>query len=199
MIVLGELRFRKGTTVNISDAQRDVRSVFLGGFPGQLVSSLVCLLSAVLATWLSPKSAIIALFVGGFFIFPLTQLLLRLMGRSASLPKGHPMNALAMQIAFTLPLNLPLVAAATLYRLDWFYPAFMIALGTHYLPFIFLYGTPQFGVLAALLIGAGLTIGLYIPSVFSLGAWLTAAVLLVFAFVCRSVTQRESKQAQPIP
>jgi hypothetical protein len=59
--------------VNISDAQRDVRSVFLGGFPGQLVSSLVCLLSAVLATWLSPKSAIIALFVGGFFIFPLTS------------------------------------------------------------------------------------------------------------------------------
>jgi hypothetical protein len=185
--------------MNICDAQRDVRSVFLGGFPGQLVSSLVWLLSAVLATWQSPKSAIIALFVGGFFIFPLTQLLLRLMSRPASLPKGHPMNALGMQIAFTLPLNLPLVAAAILYRLNWFYPAFMIALGTHYLPFIFSYGMPQFGVLAALPIGAGLTIGLYMSSVFSLGAWLTAVVLLLFAFIGRSVAQRESKQAQPIP
>jgi Family of unknown function (DUF7010) len=66
----------EGTAMNICDAQRDVRSIFLGGFPGQLVSSLVWLLSAVLATWQSPKSAIIALFVGGFFIFPLTQLLL---------------------------------------------------------------------------------------------------------------------------
>jgi len=184
--------------VNISDAQRDVRNVFLSGFPGQLVSSLVWFVSAVLATWQSPKSAIIALLVGGFFIFPLTQLLLRLMGRPASLPKGHPMNALGMQIAFTLPLNLPLVAAATLYRLNWFYPALMIALGTHYLPFIFSYGMPQFGVLAALLIGAGLIIGLYIPSAFSLGAWLTAVVLLLFAFVGRSIGLRESRQVQPI-
>jgi hypothetical protein len=108
------------------------------------------------------------------------------------------MNALGMQIAFTLPLNLPLVAAATLYRLNWFYPALMIALGTHYLPFIFSYGMPQFGVLAALLIGAGLIIGLYIPSAFSLGAWLTAAALLLFAFVGRSIGLRESRQVQPI-
>jgi hypothetical protein len=183
--------------VQISDAQRDVRSVFLGGFAGQLVSGLVWLLSAVLATWQSPKSAIIALVVGGFFIFPLTQLLLRLMGRPASLPKGHPMNALGMQIAFMLPFNLPLVAAATAHHLNWFYPAFMIALGTHYFPFIFSYGMPQFGVLAALLIGAGLTIGLYMQSVFSLGAWLTAAVLLLFAFVGRSVELRENQQTQP--
>jgi MFS family permease len=180
--------------MNISDAQRDVRSVFLGGFAGQLVSGLVWLLSAVLATWRSPRSAIIALVIAGFFIFPLTQLLLRLMGRPASLPKGHPMNALGMQIAFTLPLNLPLVAAATLYRLNWFYPAFMIALGTHYLPFIFSYGMLQFGVLAALLIGAGVVIGLYLPSTFSLGAWFTAAALLLFAFIGRSIALRENKR-----
>jgi hypothetical protein len=184
--------------VNISDAQREVRSVFLGGFAGQLVSSLVWLVSAALATWQSPKAAIISLFVGGFFIFPMTQLLLRLMGRPASLPKGHPMNALGMQIAFTLPFNLPLVAAATAHHLNWFYPAFMIALGTHYLPFIFLYGMPEFGVLAGLLIGAGVTIGLYMQSVFSPGAWLTGVVLLLFAFIGRSTALRESKRAQPI-
>lgn len=183
--------------MNISDAQRDVRSVFLAGFAGQLVSGLVWLLSAALATWRSPKTAIIAVLVGGFFIFPLTQLLLRLMGRPASLPKGHPMNALGMQVAFTLPFNLPLVAAATAYRLNWFYPALMIALGTHYLPFIFMYGMPLFGVLAAMLIGAGLAIGLYMQPVFSLGAWVTALVLLLFAFIGRSVAQRESKRAQP--
>jgi hypothetical protein len=184
--------------VNISDAQRDVRSVFLGGFAGQLVSGLIWLVSAALASWRSPKSAIITLVVGGFFIFPLTQLLLRLMGRPASLPKGHPMNALGMQIAFMLPFNLLLVAAATAHHLNWFYPAFMIALGTHYFPFIFSYGMPEFGVLAALLIGAGLTIGLHMQSFFSLGAWVTAAVLLLFAFIGRSVARRESKRAQPI-
>jgi hypothetical protein len=84
------------------------------------------------------------------------------------------MNALAMQIAFTLPLSLPLVAAAATYRLDWFYPAFMIALGTHYLPFIFLYGMWQFGALAALLIGGGMRSACSSRSPFSSGAWVTA-------------------------
>jgi hypothetical protein len=177
--------------VDISDAQRDVRKVFLGGFAGQLVSSGVWFLSAALATWHSSRSAIIALVFGGMFIFPLTQLLLRLMGRPASLAKGHPMNALGMQVAFTVPLALPLIAATTAYRLNWFYPAFMIVVGSHYLPFIFMYGMRQFGFLAALLIGAGIVIGLYLPPVFSLGGWFAALLLLVFAFIGRSVALRE--------
>jgi hypothetical protein len=68
----------------------------------------------------------------------------------------------------------------------------MIALGSHYLPFIFLYGMWQFGVLAGLLIGSGLLIGVYMPSVFSLGGWLTASLLLLFAFIGRWVAGRES-------
>ncbi len=81
-----------------------------------------------------------------------------------------------------------------MYRLEWFYPAFMIALGTHYLPFMFLYGMWLFGVLAAILIGAGIAIGLYLPSVFSLGGWFTAVVLLVFAFIGRSIALREESK-----
>lgn len=181
--------------MTITDAQRDVRTVFLGGFAGQIVSSGVWFLSAATATWRSPRAAIVVLFVAGIFIFPLTQLLLRLMARPASLPKGHPMNALAMQVAFVLPLSLPLVFATTAYRQNWFYPAFMIALGAHYLPFIFLYGMWQFGILAAFLIGSGLAIGLYLPSVFSLGAWLTAGMLLVFAFVGRSVALSDERNS----
>ena len=135
------------------------------------------------------------LVVVGIFIFPLTQLLLRLMGRPSSLPKGHPMNGLGMQVAFVLPLSLPLVFAATGYRQNWFYPAFTIALGSHYLPFIFMYGMWQFGVLALSLIGSGVLIGMYLPNIFSLGGWLTALILLVFAFVGRSVALADSKTA----
>ncbi len=169
--------------MTIDQAQRDVRFVFLGGFPGQSVSSLIWFASAALATWKSSRSAILVLVFGGMLIFPLSQLVLRLMGKPASLPKGHPLNALAIQIAFIVPLSLPLIGAATLHRLNWFYPAFMIVLGTHYLPFVFLYGMRQFAVLAALLIGAGVTIGLYLPHTFSLGGWFTAVVLFAFAFL----------------
>jgi hypothetical protein len=123
----------------------------------------------------------------------MTRLLLHVMARPSSLPKGHPMNALAMQVAFVLPLSLPLVFVATAYRQNWFYPAFMIALGAHYLPFIFLYGMWQFGILAAFLIGSGMAIGLFLPSIFSLGGWSTALMLLVFAFVGRSVARSDQR------
>lgn len=180
--------------MHIRDAQREVRTVFLGGFVGQAVSGLIWLVSAILGTWVSPGSGMVALVLGGVLIFPLTQLGLRLMGRRASLGADHPMNRLAMQVAFTLPLNLPLVGAATLYRQTWFYPAFLIVLGTHYLPFVFLYGMPQFYVLGGLLIAAGLGIGLYLPGTFSLGGWVGAALLLIFAFVGRGAVAREAGQ-----
>jgi hypothetical protein len=129
------------------------------------------------------------------FIFPLTQVVLRLMGHRASLAKGHPMNGLAMQTAFIVPLSLPLVGAATMHHLSWFYPAFMIVIGVHYLPFIFLYGMWQFGALAAVLITSGVSIGIYVPSPFTLGGWFTALVLLVFAFVGRGVAMQSSRAA----
>jgi hypothetical protein len=177
--------------VEIRQAQRDVRTVYFGGFAGTLVSAVLWLASAALATWGTPGAAIYLLVVGGVAIFPLTQLALRAMGRPAALPRGHPMNGLAMQVAFVLPLTLPIVGAAALYRLEWFYPAFMVALGAHYLPFVFLYGMWQFAVLAGALVVVGLVLALYVPGAFALGGWLTGALLLAFAFVGRSAALRK--------
>ena len=177
--------------MNIIDAQRDVRTTFLGGFAGQLVSSAIWFISAALATWHSQRSAIYALVFGGMLIFPATLLLMRIMGRPGGLPKAHPMNALGMQVAFIVPASLPVVGAATLFRHNWFYPACMVIVGAHYFPFIFMYGMWQFGILAASLLGAGVAIALYLPSTFILGGWFTAFALLVFAFVGRSVALRE--------
>ena len=52
---------------------------------------------------------------------------------------------------------------------------------------IFMYGMWQFGVLAGLLIGSGLFIGMYVPTAVSLGGWLTASLLLLFALIGRRV------------
>jgi hypothetical protein len=167
----------------IPDAQRDVRSLYLGGAIGQAVSALVWLLSAALATWVSPNAGTIALIFGGIFIFPLTTLAIRLTGRKSALDRAHPMNALAMQTAFIAPLLIPLILAASSSNPNWFYPGFMIAVGVHYLPFIFLYGMWQFGVLAAVLFSAGTAL-LYLDTfTFTTGAWFTSAVLFVFAIL----------------
>ncbi|HEX5808367.1 MAG TPA: hypothetical protein VFY25_06845 [Anaerolineales bacterium] len=179
--------------MEIKAAQQDVQSTFLRGSVGQTVSGLIWLASAALGTWMSERAAISVLVFVGALIFPLTQLGLRLLGRPSGLPRGHPMNALAMQVAFIAPLGLPVIGAAALYNINWFYPAFMLVLGAHYLPFMFLYGMWEFGVLAALLIGGGVTIGMTFPESFTPGGWFTGVVLLLFA-VFVQLTPRFTKQ-----
>jgi hypothetical protein len=168
--------------MEIAQAQRDVRTTFVGGFPGTLASSLVWFAAAVVGTWVSFKAGAITLVGCGFFIFPVTLWMLKLMGRPVGLPKGHPMNALGMEMAFVLPLMIPLVYAATLYRHSLLYPMWMIATGAHYLPFMFSYGMKHFGALAAVRIGVGYCVARFEPSLIA-GAWVGAGVLLVFAFV----------------
>ncbi len=178
----------------VRDAQQEMRQWFLGGFAGQLVSGALWLLSAACATWGTRRAAVLVLVIGGVFIFPLTQLVLRLMGRTSRRP-GNPLDPLAMQIAFIVPMGLPLVGAAALHRPDWFYPAFMVVVGAHYLPFVFLYGMPQFAALCALLVLGGLGIGLYVHGGFALGGWITGALLVAFALLGRSVAVREAAGA----
>ncbi len=101
----------------------------MGGFAGSIVSAALWGASAAACTWHSLRLGESGLILVGFFVFPLTQLLLRGMGHAYALPKGHPMNALGMQVAFTLPLTLPLVIGLAEFHPAWFYPALMIVLG----------------------------------------------------------------------
>ena len=183
--------------MEITQAQADVRSTFQGGFAGQLVLALLWGSSAAACTWHSLRWGELILLLGGFFIFPLTQLVLRSMGHAYALPKAHPMNALGIQVAFTLPLTLPLVIGIAMIRPAWFYPSFMIALGAHYLPFVFMYGMWQFAALCATLVTSGVAIGMYLPKPLSLGAWLTAAILFIFAFIGRHAASSQGINARP--
>ncbi|MGH8229255.1 MAG: DUF7010 family protein [Steroidobacteraceae bacterium] len=179
--------------MNIGDAQREMRIRFSGGFYGQCVSGLLWLVSASLATWSTPRAAITTLVVGGFFIFPVTELLIRVSGRQNQLSVRNSLRHLGMQIAFVLPVTMPLLLPVGLYRLNWFYPAMMILLGAHYIPFVFLYGMRMFAVLASLVVGSGLVIALYGSSSFSAGAWYTGAMLALFAVVGRTIVLRETR------
>jgi hypothetical protein len=178
--------------MDILDAQRESRSIFIGGFWGQLVSSVIWLVSAALGTWVTPKASILAIVIAGFFIFPLTQLMLRLSGRRASLSKENPFNSLGMQVAFVLPLSMLLLVPVGNFRLNWFFPALMILLGAHYLPFATLYGMRMFLVLAGILIATGVVIALYLAETFSLGAWVAGLTLFAFAWIGRAIAAGEA-------
>ena len=167
----------------VSDAQMEVRQVYLGGLIGNTVAGLLWLASACLAVWHSHNAAIGLLVVGGFFIYPALSLVLRLLGKPSAVSPTNPFRFLAIQVAFVLPLSMPLVAPVVAYRAAWFYPAMMLLVGAHYLPFTTLYGMRSFLILAASLIGSALLIALYGPSNFSLGGWVGGVILLVFALV----------------
>ena len=176
--------------MKVSEAQQELRSVFLGAFTGMLVTGLIWLVSAATGTWMSPGLAIWVLVLGGTFTFPLSQLLLKAMGRPTSLSRENPFGRLAMQAAFIIPFCYPVIAAATIHNTNWFFPAFMVVVGAHYLPFITLYGMRQFGILTVLLVGLGTAIGLYFPESFALGGWTGAAIYLLAAFPFKAIAER---------
>ena len=175
----------------ITEAQREMRFAFLGGFVGQLIAGIIWAVSAAVSTWGTPRLGMAVLFFVSMLLFPLTQLTLKLIGRPATLRRENTLNQLGMQIAFTVPIGFILVGAATLYRENWFYPASMVVVGAHYLPFIFLYGMPQFGILAGLLIICGTGIGMFGSDAFTLGGWISAVILIMFAFIGRGVILKE--------
>ena len=179
----------------ISEAQADVRRVYEGGFYGQLVSGAVWLVAAALGTWATEAAGIVTLMVGGALIFPLTTLALKAAGQETALSSGHPMAPLATQIAFTVPVGLVVALGATAHRTDWFFPAALLIVGAHYLPFVFLYGMRLFAALAAVMIFAGAGLGLWIEAPFATGGWLGAAALVVFAFLLRAKHHRTAPSA----
>lgn len=178
--------------MDVQDAQREMRQVYVGGFWGQLVSSVVWLASATLGTWGSPRASILTVVIGGFFIFPLTQMLLSLSPRRASVSPTNPFTSLGMQVAFVLPLSMLLLVPVGLYRLNWFFPALMVLVGAHYLPFATLYGMRMFLFLAGILIAIGVVIAVYFAETFSLSAWLGGLALFVFAWIGRSIATGEA-------
>lgn len=183
-----------GTATTLAEHQLAMRRTFRGGLHGQLVSAVLWAASAALATWGSHRLAMIELVVGGFFIFPLTLLALRLSGTDTRANASNPLNLLGMQVAFTVPLALPIVLTLAHFSPRLFYPAMMMVVGAHYLPFVTLYGMRHWLVLAAALLVGGYALGWLVPMGFAFGAWATAALLVVFALVGRSLVVAEEKR-----
>lgn len=90
---------------------------------------------------------------------------------------------------------MPVLVGVGLYRLNWFFPAMMILVGAHYLPFAFLYGMRMFTALAVTLVAGGVAFARFLPGSFGASAWFTAAVLLGFAVIGRIIADGEYREA----
>src|SRR6185369_12872848 len=98
--------------MTIREAQEEMRRVYVDGAIGPFVSGAIWLASAALASAGSRTPAVLALVLGGVFIFPIGLLVPRVLGRPTAVRKENPLSFLAMQVAFTIPLAIPLILAA---------------------------------------------------------------------------------------
>lgn len=169
--------------MQVERAQAQMRAIYRSGSVGAAVAGVVWLASASTTVVIGAGWGIAVMLAAGFFIYPLTQLTLRALGGPASVPRDNPLRELSVEVPLVGPLMIPLVGAATLYRSEWFYPAFMLAMGAHYLPFSFLYGMRSFIGLGAVMAASGLIVALWVPGLHVVGAFLTAVALLAFAVI----------------
>lgn len=137
------------------ELQQDMRTAFLDGAPGMLVSATVWIIAGVVCLQLGIEKAIWTLLIGGALIHPVSLVLLKLLGRSAKASTGNPLNSLAF--ATTIWLIVCCVFAYGLSRMNvaWFFPAMMLAIGSRYLTFHSLFGRRHYWFCGGALIAAG--------------------------------------------
>ncbi len=180
--------------MDVRAAQADVRAVYRRGSVGQVVTGFVWAVAAAAALFGAGVIAPLILFFGGMLIFPLTTLGLMLLGGPAELEKGHPSASLAFQLAMQVPLGLLVALLLWMSVPELFFPAAMVIVGGHYLPFTSLYGMREYTVLGCVLIAGGVAVGFGAPGLHAVAAAATSVVLVGFG-VLQWVRDRRDRAA----
>lgn len=186
---------RDGGRVEPRDHHDEVRVAYLGGFSFLAYEGALWLLSATLGSFISVGAAIVTLVVGGTFSPLGAQIIQKLMRRPPVDP-DNPLLGLSIQAAFVIPLCYPVIAAATLANVNWFFPAFAVVVGAHYPPFAHVYRMRLYLALCGVLVGGGTLIGYFFQESFSLAGYFAGAVLLAFGALVFTLVRLEENRAR---
>jgi hypothetical protein len=183
------------TSTSVGDAQRDMRTAYFGGAPGMFASAAVWLAAGMVAVTNTPQRAVITLFVGGMFIYPLGMLFAKALGRSGAHARGNPLGALALESTGILLLSLPLAYVVFQFRASWFFPARMLVIGGRYLTFATLYGLRVYWVGGLTLAVAGWLL-VIANAALPIGAFAGASIEAALAFwIIFATRDRDSRDA----
>ncbi|WP_440053138.1 DUF7010 family protein [Pseudoalteromonas sp. T1lg65] len=149
---------------SIAAAQKDMRDAYYNGAPGIACSGVAWVIAGLVALLSQPLHGMIALLVGGMFIFPASMLVCKLCGRSGAHNSHNPLAPLAIEGTIWMLFAFLVAVVLGLYELAYFFPAMLIIIAGRYLTFSTLYGQKSFYLLAAALIAcAGLFSILKLP------------------------------------
>lgn len=152
-----------------------MRSRYLNGATGVLVSGIVWLTTSWAVHLYPIKQAIWILLVGGALIHPLSTVVNRILGGKATSTKESRLSALAMEGTFFMLMTIPLAYGLSLLRPVWFFQGMLLIIGGRYLTFHTLYGSKLFWLLGSVL---GISAyGLFASNAQPLVTTLTGAVI----------------------
>lgn len=168
--------------MTFEEAQLDMRRAYHDGATGVIASALAWLAAAIAAGVSTPKTAIATLLIGGMLIFPASVVLSKLFGRSGFHARRNPLAPLATASTIWMLLAIPIAYGASLFRVEWFFPAMLLIIGGRYLTFPTLYGLGVYYVLGAALALAAIVLVMARMPVLA-GAASGAALELVFGII----------------
>lgn len=171
------------------EQQKEMRHAYYDGAPGILVSGLVWIAATLVCFLIGMNQAVWTLLIGGAFIYPVSALATKAMGRPAKTNKSNALNQLAMASTIWLILCCAMAYGLFLFMPSLFFPAMMVTIGSRYLVFASIYGRSIYWVMGVCLIVAGvLVLFSGLPPVVAAG--LGGLIELVFAVFVYSSASR---------
>jgi len=161
----------------------EMRATYLGAVPHTVFTAFIWITSGTLGILSTKSTAIIFFLVGGSLIFPAGEIIRKAAGIKNHVSKENRLPQFFTLLAFTIPLSYPLIYFICKDNINLFFPAFTILIGAHYLPFVYGYRMFTFGVLSIILVTIGTYTGITNAFSFSYQAFLTGAILLLFATI----------------
>lgn len=145
----------RGLEMELVESQAEMRVVYVNGATGVLVSGLIWCLAGSVGIYSNAHSSMLALFLGGLFIFPLSVALAKLLGATGKHSAQNKLGTLAIESLGVLFGGLFVAFVAAQYNPHLFFPVMLVAIGARYLMFQTLYGLTLYWLLGGLLMASG--------------------------------------------
>lgn len=165
------------------DFARQLRRTYLGAAPHTFYTSAVWLAGGVVGELFSVGLGILIFIIGASFTFPVGEVIRKMMKIPDVMSKDNDLGKMFMLSAFGIPLCYPIIYLVCKNNINYFFPAFSILIGAHYLIFIYGYGMITFGLLSILLVAQGTITSIFYTDQFGLSAYLTSLTLFLFGII----------------
>lgn len=176
--------------MNISNAQREMRTAYFIGGPGVLISGFVWLACAYVDARYGLTAGFLALLIGGIFIFPISLVVCRLALKRPSESRGNPLGITALESTIAMAGGILAAWLMVDASPEKVLPLAALAVGTRYFLFRTIYGDSTYWLLAGLLTALALTALLTPVAIRGGVAFAVALIELLFGAILTARSHR---------